>query len=165
MLSNPKAKFVTRVLQFGSEPLFDQALDPAELAEQVTAAKVKLASLKIPVTISEMAYGFQMHNGAADVLAAIDVVDAHILPFFASDASTGERPFGSTTSQKQPSSIAGDQAWKNVQTDLDYFVQRVGGRKIWFSQVGYKSSFMRALSLIDDANHVERMAVCHVPRS
>ena len=98
--SNPKAKFVTRVLQFGSEPLYDWALDPAELAEQVKAAKAKLASLKIPVTISEMAYGFQIHNGAPDVLAAIDVIDAHILPFFASDASTGERGFGPTTSRE-----------------------------------------------------------------
>ena len=87
--SNPKAKFVTRVLQFGSEPLYDWALDPAQLAEQVKAAKVRLANLKIPVTISEMVYGFQKHNGATDVLAALDVIDAHILPFFASDASTG----------------------------------------------------------------------------
>lgn len=47
-----------------------------------------------------MAYGFQMGNGAADVLAAIDVVDAHILPFFASNASTGEHGFGSTTSRE-----------------------------------------------------------------
>lgn len=54
------------------------------------AAKATLISLKISVTISEMAYGFQKHNGATDVLDAIDVVDAHILPFFASDASTGE---------------------------------------------------------------------------
>ena len=90
LLSNTKAKFVTRVLQFGSEPLYDWALDPVQLVEQVKAAKVTLASLKIPVTISEMAYGFQKHNGAADALAAIDVIDAHILPFFASDASTGE---------------------------------------------------------------------------
>jgi hypothetical protein len=90
LLSNPKAKFVTRVLQFGSEPLYDWALDPARLAEEVIAAKVTLASLEIPVTISEMAYGFQKHNGATGVLAAIDVVDAHILPFFASDASVGK---------------------------------------------------------------------------
>ena len=91
LLSNPKAKFVTRVLQFGSEPLYDWALGPAQLAEQVNSAQAILADLKIPVTISEMAYGFQKHDGATDVLAAIDVVDAHILPFFASDASTGER--------------------------------------------------------------------------
>lgn len=59
------------------------------MAEQVIAAKVTLADLKIPVTISEMAYGFQSHNDTADLLAALDVIDAHILPFFASDASTG----------------------------------------------------------------------------
>ena len=97
MKSNPKAEFVTRVLQFGSEPLYDWALDPAQLAVQVEAAKSTLASLKIPVTISEMAYGFQVHNGAPDVLAAIDVIDAHILPFFASDASTGGCAVDSTT--------------------------------------------------------------------
>jgi len=90
LLSNPKAKFVIRALQFGSEPLFDSALDPELLAQQVRAAKDTLASLEIPVTVSDMAYGFQKHGGAPDVLAAIDVIDAHILPFFASDASTGE---------------------------------------------------------------------------
>lgn len=100
LLSNPKAKFVTRVLQFGSEPLYDWALDPAQLAEQVKAAKVALASLKVPVTISEMAYGFQKHNGAAEVLATIDVVDAHILPFFSSDASTGESASDRITGQE-----------------------------------------------------------------
>ena len=98
--SNPKAKFVTRVLQFGSEPLYDSALDPTQLTEQIEAAKIELASLKIPVTISEMAYGFQKDNGANDVMAAVDVIDAHILPFFAKDASTGECAVGSTTDQE-----------------------------------------------------------------
>ena len=102
MQSNPKAKFITRVLQFGSEPLFDWALEPAELAEQVEAAKLTLANLEIPVTISEMAYGFQEHDGAPDVLAAIDVIDAHILPFFASNASTGGCAVDSTISRGQP---------------------------------------------------------------
>lgn len=91
LLSNPKAKFVTRALQFGSEPLFDSALDPKQLAQQIRAAKETLACLEIPVTISELAYGYQKYGGARGVLDAIDVVDAHILPFFASDASTGER--------------------------------------------------------------------------
>lgn len=57
--SNPKAKFVVRALQFGSEPLYDYALDAGTLAAQVTAAKTNLSSLYIPVTISEMAYGYQ----------------------------------------------------------------------------------------------------------
>lgn len=55
--SNPKAKWVTRVLQFGSEPLFDNAISHQDLAEQVIMAKANLSSLLIPVTVSELAYG------------------------------------------------------------------------------------------------------------
>lgn len=57
--ANPKAKYVTRAVQFGSEPLFDNALDPKELASQIRRAKASLSSLEIPVTVSEMAYGYQ----------------------------------------------------------------------------------------------------------
>jgi len=52
--SIPKAKWVTRVLQFGSEPLFDNVLPHAQLA-QVIQAKSNLSSLHIPVTVSELA--------------------------------------------------------------------------------------------------------------
>jgi len=90
LFSNPKAKFVTRVLQFGSEPLFDRALDPVSLlVQQVELAKEKLKPLGIPVTISEMAWGYQSVDSGTDVLKAIDMVDAHILPFFSQNASTG----------------------------------------------------------------------------
>ena len=57
--SNPKAKFVTRVLQFGSEPLFDGVLSPPLLKAQILAAKANLSSLQIPVTVSDMAYSYQ----------------------------------------------------------------------------------------------------------
>lgn len=57
--SNAKAKFVTRVVQFGSEPLYDNVLSTSALAAQVTQAKANLSSLQIPVTVSEMAYGYQ----------------------------------------------------------------------------------------------------------
>lgn len=86
--SNPKAKFVTRVVQFGSEPLYDYVLSPDDLASQVTQAKATLADLGIPVTVSDMAYGYQEQGGAPQVLAAIDLIDAHMLPFFSSSAST-----------------------------------------------------------------------------
>lgn len=93
--NNPLAKYVTRSVQFGSEPLFDWVLDPDQLAEQVLAAKKKLAPLGIPVIVSEMAYGYQARGGAQSVLDAIDAVGAHMLPFFAWDASTGECVFES----------------------------------------------------------------------
>jgi len=90
LFSNPKAKYVTRVVQFGSEPLFDWALDPVSLlAEQVVLAKEKLRPLGIPVTVSEMAWGYQLHDNATDVMEAIDMIDAHMLPFFSKNATTG----------------------------------------------------------------------------
>jgi exo-beta-1,3-glucanase (GH17 family) len=88
--SNPKAKFVTRVVQFGSEPLFDKVLSPDKLAAQVLSAKKNLSSLDIPVTVSELAYGYQENGGAQDVLDAIDSINIHMLPFFSSNASTGK---------------------------------------------------------------------------
>ncbi|KAG6889001.1 hypothetical protein C0995_004469 [Termitomyces sp. Mi166 len=91
--ANPKAKFVTRVLQFGSEPLFDWVLDPYDLIDQVNAAKANLSSLHIPVTVSDMAYSFRdlhANDGGPQVLQAIDVFDTHMLPFFSTLASTGE---------------------------------------------------------------------------
>jgi exo-beta-1,3-glucanase (GH17 family) len=98
--SNPRAKFVTRVVQFGSEPLFDNVLTPGELTTQVMEAKEKLSSLGIPVTVSELAYGYQERGGAQDVLNAIDSINIHMLPFFAQSATTGKSP---SKQPKQPS--------------------------------------------------------------
>ncbi|KAK2463006.1 hypothetical protein APHAL10511_004993 [Amanita phalloides] len=88
--SNPKAKFVTRVVQFGSEPLFDDVLSHEQLTEQVVAAKAHLSSLGIPVTVSELAYGYQERGGAQDVLDALDSINMHVLPFFSWRASTAK---------------------------------------------------------------------------
>ena len=88
--SNPKAPFVTRVVQFGSEPLFDEVLSPAQLSAQVIKAKQNLSSIGIPVTVSELAYGYQKYGATAQkVLNAIDSINIHMLPFFASNATTG----------------------------------------------------------------------------
>lgn len=98
------------MVQFGSEPLYDDVLPHATLAAQVTAAKANLSSLHIPVTVSELAYGYQVsrnlhfikrsvltdntfakeRGGAQDVLDAIDSINIHMLPFFAQTASTCE---------------------------------------------------------------------------
>ncbi|KAJ3516518.1 hypothetical protein NLJ89_g1076 [Agrocybe chaxingu] len=121
--SNPKAKFVTRVLQFGSEPLYDWALDPELLAIQVKAAQANLTSLDIPVTISEMAYGYQSRkgDGSMSVMSAIDFIDAHMLPFFSTQASTASK------------------SWPIVQNDINWFVNNGQGKKIYLSQNGWPS--------------------------
>ncbi|THV05654.1 glycoside hydrolase [Dendrothele bispora CBS 962.96] len=119
--SNPKAPFVTRVVQFGSEPMYDSVLNVQDLASQVTQLKAKLAPLGIPVTISELAYGYQKNNGAEPVMEAIDMIDAHILPFFAQDASTAAA------------------SWPIVTRDIEWFVSNGHGKKIYLSQNGWPS--------------------------
>lgn len=84
-------------MQFGSEPLYDGVLPHAQLANQVKQAKANLSSLGIPVTVSELAYGYQEHGGAQDVLDAVDFINIHALPFFDHKASTGEAIHASRT--------------------------------------------------------------------
>ncbi|KAF8896688.1 glycoside hydrolase family 17 protein [Infundibulicybe gibba] len=118
--SNPKAKFVTRVVQFGSEPLFDRAIEPNDLVFQVRNAKTSLASLQIPVTVSDMAYSYQKvdtDRGSQSVLDNIDVINAHMLPFFSAEASTSAN------------------SWPLVLNDLNWFVSHGGGKKIYLSEV------------------------------
>ncbi|KAF8813502.1 hypothetical protein BYT27DRAFT_7220417 [Phlegmacium glaucopus] len=121
--SNPKAKFVTRVVQFGSEPLYDDVLYASVLAAQVVEAKTNLSSLHIPVTISEMAYGWQerQDDGAGKIMDAIDLIDAHMLPFFSTQASTASN------------------SWPIVTTDIDWFVNNGQNKKIYLSQNGWPS--------------------------
>ncbi|KAJ7650866.1 glycoside hydrolase superfamily [Roridomyces roridus] len=116
--SNPKAKFVTRVVQFGSEPLYDGVLPPTQLAAQVTAAKANLTSLQIPVTVSDLAYSYQENedDGAQDVLDAIDLIDAHELPFFSQEAGTANA------------------SWPIVLNDITWFIDNGEGKKIYLSE-------------------------------
>jgi exo-beta-1,3-glucanase (GH17 family) len=118
LTTNPKAKFVTRGVQFGSEPLYDNVLPHAELASQVISARARLAGVQIPVTVSELAYGYQIRGGAQDVLDAIDYINIHMLPFFSTLATTGAL------------------AWPLVETDLNWFIQHGDGKKMYFDEVG-----------------------------
>lgn len=131
--TNPKAPFVTRVVQFGSEPLFDNVLPTADLASEVSKAKKTLAPLGIPVTVSELAFGYQSHPGSDAVLKAVDSINAHILPFFSQKATTGAA------------------AWPLVQADLSYFKENGGGKKIYFDQVRTYCAIWSLVSLTESA--------------
>lgn len=80
-------------------------------------AKSALSDLQIPVTVSEMAYGYQERGGAQDVLDAIDLINVHMLPFFSQIATTG------------------DAAWPIVQNDTNWFIQNGDGKKMYFDEV------------------------------
>ncbi|KAF8633436.1 hypothetical protein AX17_004606 [Amanita inopinata Kibby_2008] len=119
--ANPKAKFVTRVVQFGSEPLFDDVLPHEELTAQVVAAKANLSSLGIPVTVSELAYGYQERGGAQELLDALDSINIHMLPFFSQRASTANK------------------SWPLVFNDLQWFINHGSGKKMYFDENGWPS--------------------------
>lgn len=57
---------MVRVLQFGSEPLFDGVLGVDELAYQVREARARLSSLHILVTVSDLAYSYQKVSDAKE---------------------------------------------------------------------------------------------------
>ena len=126
--SNPKAPFVTRVVQFGSEPLFDGVLSPEELTTQVQAAQKTLKSVGVPVTVSEMQYGYAENGGAQNVLDAIDSINIHMLPFFAGDAGKAK------------------DAWPIVQRDLNWFIKHGKGKKMYLDEVSMNCCELRLVS-------------------
>lgn len=85
-----------------------------------------------------MAYGYQAQDGAQEVLDAIDAVGAHMLPFFAWDASTGEIPTAVMVDYVLNSALSANNSWHNNQNDLDWFLARANGKKIYFTQVHYQ---------------------------
>jgi exo-beta-1,3-glucanase (GH17 family) len=119
--TNSLAKFVTRVVQFGSEPLYDWVLPIDDLTKQVVSAKKNLSSLGIPVTVSELAYGYQETDDSQELLDVIDSINIHMLPFFAFDASTAKN------------------SWPLVQRDLDWFIDHGDGKKMYFDENGWPS--------------------------
>jgi hypothetical protein len=135
--NNPKGKFVTRVVQIGTEPLFDDVITPQALTTQVINAKSNLSDIGIPVTVSELAYGYQERGGAQDVLDAIDSINVHMLPFFAGDATTGvhDIPIAPSSPKTSDVSLPGQNAWPDVLTDLQWFISNGGGKKMYFDEV------------------------------
>ena len=117
--SNPKAKFVTRAVQFGSQPLTYHALSAKDLVAQVKSAQKNLSSLQIPVTVSETANGYQTNDGAQSVLDAIDFVDLTMLPYNNASATTAE------------------ESWPFIENDLKWIIARVKGKKVILSENGW----------------------------
>lgn len=80
-----------------------------------------LSSLKIPVTVSDLAYGFQIteSQNSSALLNDLDFIGAHILPYFAGHASTGEN------------------AWNDVMYDTTYWLEHSKGKPIIFTENGW----------------------------
>jgi hypothetical protein len=79
--------------------------------------KSELSRVGIPVTVSELAYGYQERGGAQDVLDAIDFINVHMLPFFSKNATIGSA------------------AWPLVESDMHWFIKHGNDKKIYFDEV------------------------------
>ncbi|KAI5776269.1 hypothetical protein EDC01DRAFT_485640 [Geopyxis carbonaria] len=137
---NPLAKYTIHSVSFGSEPLFSWSISDIYAAE-FTALKDELQKLDVPITVSEMKYGFDSAPAeTADLVkAGIDFSSAHIMPYYGNcnaakdewDSITSEiaaykemipdkplmvtqNPWGSSQGGRDRGDNCGDDIWHDV---------------------------------------------------
>jgi len=125
VIANPKPVYG---VAYGDEPLYDWAAgDPQTLADAIKSmqSQFKQAGLNIPVSISEMAYGYQqaMSSGAQAVIDAVDMAMINTFPYFAQDAHEG----GSSYS------------WNDFMNDMNWFKDHFNGKLLLVTQTGWPS--------------------------
>jgi len=111
----------------GDEPLYDWDFgSPQSLATYILAMKQNFqnAGLSIPVSISDMAYGWQQAGDTSSVAAAVDFFMVNNFPYFAWDAG-----YGSDST-----------SWSDFTNDMSYFQGIATGRPILVTQTGWPSN-------------------------
>ena len=73
---------------------------------------------------------------------AIDLIDAHMLPFFSTQASTGSQMFISFKKSRCRLKscswfFVGSKSWSIVNTDIEWFVDNGQNKKIYLSEVRF----------------------------
>jgi exo-beta-1,3-glucanase (GH17 family) len=124
VIKNPSPVYAVAI---GDEPLYDWAAgDPQTLANAIWDMKnsFKNAGLSMPVSISEMAYGFQQSGNPKVVFDAIDMGMINTFPYFAQDAVEG----GNANS------------WNDFVNDISYFQKNLNGKPILVTQTGWPSN-------------------------
>jgi len=136
--SLPKIEAVTKAVlarpdsvlavAIGDEPLFDfDAPSPAALADIILDVKKNFtkAGLSIPLSISDMAYGWQSAGNITPVADAVDFFMINNFPYFAWDATSGGNQ--STT-------------WADFTSDMEYFANISQGKPLLVTQTGWPSN-------------------------
>ena len=73
-----------------------------------------------------------------DVMSAIDFIDAHMLPFFSTEASRGKpnkSKYCCFLTLIYRNLIAASESWPIVQKDLNWFYSNGQNKKLYLSQV------------------------------
>ncbi|KAJ7679620.1 glycoside hydrolase [Mycena rosella] len=111
----------------GDEPLYDDdAGSPDALAYYINNMRSNFtaAGLDIPISISELAYGWQISGNITAVSDSVDFFMINEFPYFAQNAQAG----GSNSS------------WQNLLTDMEYFETLANGRPLLITQTGWPSN-------------------------
>ena len=73
----------------------------------------------MPISISDMAYGWQQAGDVSSVVEAVDFFMINTFPYFAGNAKEG----------------GSDQAWTDFENDLSYFQGVANGKPLLVTQV------------------------------
>lgn len=82
-------------------------------------SKFVSAGLDMPVSISDMAYGWQNAGDISSMVSAVDFFMINDFPYFSNDATTG----------------GSEVAWNDFFKDLQYFASIANGKHLMVTQV------------------------------
>ncbi|KAI5122649.1 hypothetical protein M0805_007911 [Coniferiporia weirii] len=112
----------------GDEPLYDNDFGSADnLASYIRKMKADFAAVglaDIPVSTSELAYGWQISGNITAMVDAVDFFMINNFPYFAFDAESG----GSSTS------------WSDFMNDMNYYQSIAQGKPLLVTQTGWPSN-------------------------
>lgn len=117
-------------LALGDEPLYDNDFgSPGALAGKIydLKGKFKNAGLDIPLSISDMAFGWQsagQTSSSSSVAQALDFFMINTFPYFGQSASWG----------------GDDDAWNSLTKDIQFFEKLANDRPLMITQTGWPSN-------------------------
>lgn len=117
-------------LALGDEPLYDNDFgSPSALAGKINDLKgqFKNAGLEIPISISDMAFGWQsagQTSSSSSVAKAVDFFMVNTFAYFSQSASWG----------------GNDNAWDSLTKDIQFFQGIANGRPLMITQTGWPSN-------------------------
>jgi len=117
-------------IAIGDEPLYDSDLGGAGgIASKINSVKgqLKAAGLEIPVSISDMAFGWQQAgqtSSSSSVAKAVDFFMINTFPYFGQSASWG----------------GNDNAWTSFTKDISFFESIANGKPLLVTQTGWPSN-------------------------
>ncbi|KAJ3837984.1 glycoside hydrolase [Lentinula raphanica] len=116
-------------IAIGDEPLYDNdAGSPTALASYITQVRQNLTTAGLsdmPLSISDLALGWQSSGNITPVADAVDFFMVNNFPYFAFDATSG----GNAST-----------SWDDFITDIEYFQSIAGGRPILVTQTGWPTN-------------------------